>query len=172
MIQKDTAKTIPPQPRLCAMVCCQNNLMPLSWHMPISREPFRYAIAVRDENITHAMLHQHRSFTLNFLPFSYHEQLDACGRVHGDRVEKLQYSGLSSTQSDLCGNIILDESDYVYECHIIDTYENVDHTIFIADVKEIYLNDTPHGEPTLFLGRGKYTTISPITQIHREIHPL
>lgn len=65
--------TIPAQPRSTAILCCQKNLMPLSWHMPISREPFRYAIAVRDENITYNMLKDHGSFTLNFLPFSYHE---------------------------------------------------------------------------------------------------
>ena len=35
------------QPRVTALLACQNNLMPASWHMPVSKSPFRYAVAVR-----------------------------------------------------------------------------------------------------------------------------
>ncbi len=156
------------QPRIAAVLCCQNNLMTLSWHMAISKEPFRYAVAIRDENTTHDMLYQHKSFTLNFLPFPYYEEIDACGRVHGNEVEKLTFSGLTSAQSDPFGNIILDGSDYVYECTVIDTYQNGDHTVFVADVGQIHINSCFDGHPTLFLGRGRYATITPAEQIKQN----
>lgn len=165
-------QSIPSQPRLTAILCCQSNLMPLSWHMPISRDPFRYAVAVRDENHTHSMLHEFKSFTLNFLPYPYHEQIDRCGRVHGNEMDKLSWSALTSTQTDQYKNILLDESDYAYECRIIDTYQNGDHTIFIADVEKIHLNDSISGTPTLFLGRGRYATLSAIEQIQQGDNPL
>jgi len=168
MLEKLDGSSVPSQPRLAAILCCQNNLMALSWHMPISREPFRYAVAVRDENITHAMLLEHQSFTLNFLPFAYYEEIDACGRVHGNEVEKLRFSGLTSKQSDPLGNTILDRSDYVYECRLKDTYQNGDHTIFIADVGQIHINSCFEGHPTLFLGRGRYATITPYEQIKEK----
>lgn len=156
---------LPPQPRVAAVLSCQNNIMALSWHMPISREPFRYAIAVREENYTHALLVEHGSFTLNFLPFPYYTQIDQCGRLHGNDTEKLKYTGLTSKNKDLHGNRILDGSDYVYECTIVDTYQNGDHTLFIADVTALHLNNCLNGFPTLFLGHGLYATTSAHSQV-------
>ena len=40
------------QPRVTAILACKENLMAASWHMPISKSPFRYAVAVREENYT------------------------------------------------------------------------------------------------------------------------
>lgn len=150
--------TLPSQPRIAAILSCQNNLMALSWHMPISREPFRYAIAMRKENFTYSLLKEYGCFTLNFLPFAYAEQIDECGRSHGNETDKLATIGLTSSLSDADDNRLIDEADYVYECTIIDTYENGDHTIFIADVTALHLKDIIDGKPTLFLGRGRYTT--------------
>lgn len=159
---------LPAQPRIAALLSCQKNLMPLSWHMPISREPFRYAVAVHDENVTHDMLKLHGSFILNFLPFSDHEKIDKAGRVHGSTVDKLVFCDLVSSSCDDNGNLILDGSDFIYECTIIDTYRNGDHTIFISDVTQTWAQDEKLSSPTLFLGRGRYTTTGPVAQIQRE----
>lgn len=156
---------LPSQPRVAAILSCQHNLMALSWHMPISREPFRYAIAMREENLTHTLLKEHGSFTLNFLSFDHYDAIDQCGRVHGNDVDKLSTSGLSSKTSDLHGNHIIDQADYVYECTIIDTYKNGDHTIFISDVTALHLNDSINEHPILFLGRGRYATLSKVSQV-------
>ncbi len=158
---------LPSQPRVAAVLSCRNNLMALSWHMPISREPFRYAIAVREENYTHALLQEQGSFTLNFLPFACYEQIDRCGRVHGDTIDKFDYSGLTSKNSDPQGNAILDGADYAYECTIIDRYANGDHTLFIANVTALYLNECFNAHPTLFLGRGYYATPSAISRVNQ-----
>jgi len=142
--------------------------MALSWHMPISSRPFRYAIAMRKENLTHDLLQEYGSFVLNFLPFSCYEQIDQCGRVHGDKTDKFEYTGLSAQKNDSHGNAILDAADYAYECRVIDTYINGDHTVFIADVNALYVNEDFDGHPTLFLGRGLYATPSAISQINRQ----
>lgn len=149
---------LPSQPRVAAVLSCQNNLMALSWHMPISREPFRYAIAMRKENFTHSLLVKFGCFTLNFLSFTYAEAVDQCGRLHGNETDKLAVVGLNASLTDADGNQIIDEADYAYECTIIDTYENGDHTIFISDVTALHLKEKIDGKATLFLGRGRYTT--------------
>lgn len=146
------------QPRVTALLCTGNNIMSLSWHMPISREPFRYAVAVRDENLSHALIHEKKSFTLNFLPFAYHEEIDACGRIHGGAIDKLNYSGLVSHSCDKHGNLLLEGSDYIYECEVYKSSIEGDHTLFFADVTRIHINNCYEGHPTLFLGRGRYAT--------------
>ena len=157
--------SLPPQPRVAAILSCGENLMALSWHMPISRQPFRYAVAVREENFTHALLRQQGTFALNFLSFVYYREIDQCGRLHGNETDKLTTTGLVSRNCDPEGNRILDASDYVYECRIIDTYKNGDHTMFIADVTALHLNDSFNRHSTLFLGRGQYATPSAFSQV-------
>lgn len=147
------------QPRVTALLACQDNLMPASWHMPISKSPFRYAVAVREENYTHQLLAEHGSFTLNFLPFKHYETVSLMGSMHGDTEDKFALSKLKKEGVDANENILLSDSDFIYECEVCDTYKNGDHTIFIADVIKIHVNEQQSAEPMLFSGRGKYGTV-------------
>lgn len=148
------------QPRVTALLACQTNLMPASWHMPVSKSPFRYAVAVREENFTHLLIEQYQSFTLNFLPFEHYETVNLMGKIHGYEEDKLAKSGLAVESYDAHDNAMLSSSDFIYECQVCDTYKNGDHAIFIADVVKIHINDAQSQKPMLFSGRGNYSTPS------------
>ncbi len=156
------------QPRVTALLCCKDNLMPASWHMPISKSPFRYAVAVREENYTHELLEKYKSFTLNFLPFEYYETVNLMGKLHGDSEDKLTKSGLEVEAKDSNENVLLSASDFIYECQVCDTYKNGDHTIFISEVKAIHVNDKQSDKPMLFFGRGRYATVGKISTITKR----
>jgi flavin reductase (DIM6/NTAB) family NADH-FMN oxidoreductase RutF len=146
------------QPRVTTLLACGENLMPASWHMPISKSPFRYAVAVREENYTHTLLEKNGNFALNFLPLNYYDTVDKMGRLHGDKEDKLTLSGLRVEGKDAHNNVLLSASDFIYTCEVCDHYKNGDHTIFIADVVKIYVNETQSNQPMLFSGRGRYVT--------------
>lgn len=148
------------QPRVTALLTCQDNLMPASWHMPISKSPFRYAVAVREENFTHQLIQEHKSFTLNFLPFEHFETVNLMGKLHGNMDDKLAKSRLETVGKDINGNVLLSASDFIYECEVCDSYKNGDHTIFIADVFNIHVNEKQSDSPMLFSGRGRYASIA------------
>lgn len=150
------------QPRVTALLACEENLMPVSWHMPVSKSPFRYAVAVREENYTHKLLEKQGSFTLNFLPLQHYQTVDLMGRTHGDTEDKLTLSKLDVEGVDTQGNILLAASDFIYECVVCDSYKNGDHTIFIADIKKIHINKHQSNNPMLFSGRGRYATTGEI----------
>lgn len=147
------------QSRVTALLACQDNLMPASWHMPISKVPFRYAVAVREENYTHQLLAEHGSYTLNFMPFEHYETVSLMGKLHGDTEDKFALSKLKKEGVDANENLLLSASDFIYECVVCDTYKNGDHTIFIADVVKIHVNEKQSAEPMLFSGRGRYGTV-------------
>jgi len=155
-------------PRLTALLACENNLMPASWHMPVSKSPFRYAVAVREENYTYTLLEKHGSFTLNFLPFNYHETVALMGRMHGDEVDKSALSEFEMDAQDKHGNPLLSMSDFIYECEVCDIYRNGDHTVFIADVKAIHVNEIQSDEPIFFSGRGKYATLGETVYVDKK----
>lgn len=157
------------QPRVAALLGCKNNLMATSWHMPISKSPFRYAVAVREENYTHTLLEEHGSFTLNFLPFDYYDVVDEMGRLHGNEHNKFELSGLQSEGLDAENNLLLSASDFVYACKVCDTYKNGDHTIFIADVVKIYVKEIQSNQPMLFSGRGNYATTTKAVRVKQRL---
>lgn len=156
------------QPRVAALLACGHNLMTLSWHMPVSRTPLRYAVAVRPENHTHALLEARGSFSLNFLPVEHYDVIDKMGRIHGDSVDKLAISELGTRGTDANGNVLLDPADFIYVCEVIESVSWGDHTIFISQVSDVKVNEAPSGRPTLFSGQGRYMTVSEIRQIAKE----
>lgn len=148
------------QLRPTALLTCAENIMPLSWHMPISKEPFRYAICVRDENYSYELLHKHREFALNFLDYSFVESYHKTGEIHGQGIDKLAQSGLTKKIATTIHSALIEESYMIYECSIIDILNYGDHDIFIADVNIIFNTKDTEVSPTLFMGRGYYETSS------------
>lgn len=156
------------QPRIAAILGVQQNIMTLSWHMPVSRSPFRYAIAVREENYSHALLTASQSFTLNFLPATFMQAIDDAGRVHGNETDKLALTGLKTGRTDAFGNVTLVQSLFHYECKLYETECWGDHTIFIGDVVQTHIHKANQGDVALFLGKGRYGAIANVTQLPKH----
>jgi len=157
LLQLDEKRHV--QPRLAALLTCEKNIMPLAWHMPVSKEPFRYAVAVRNENHTHTLLKKNREFALNFLDISYQHAYEVCGETHGEHIDKFELSGLHKKSSVNIASTLIEEAYMIYECYIIDVINYGDHDIFIADVNFILEQETKSIEPTLFMGKGYYDTV-------------
>lgn len=147
------------QPRLSALLTCVDNIMPLSWHMPVSKSPLRYAICVRDENYSHDLLHINKHFALNFLDYDYVSTYDTTGAVHGKGIDKFKLANLTRKKAEHIRTTLIEESYMIYECKVVDILNYGDHDIFIADVLCIH-NKEQENKPkaTLFLGNGYYDT--------------
>lgn len=148
------------QPRLTALLTCGRNIMPLSWHMPISKSPLRYAVAVREENYSHKLIKESREFGLNFLDISYQSSFEKAGALHGAYVDKYKECKLTPKKALSMQSKLIEEAYMIYECSVYDVSTYGDHTIFIADVNFILNRETSDENATLFLGKGYYETLS------------
>lgn len=148
------------QPRLAALLTCENNIMPLAWHMPVSKKPFRYAVAVREENHSHELLKQNREFALNFLDISYQHAFQLSGEVHGGDINKFDLCKLTPKKAMTIDTNLIQEAYMIYECTVIDIISYGDHDLFIADVNVILNKEKNNFDPTLFLGKGYYDTLT------------
>ena len=158
-----------PQARPTALLACGDNFMPLSWHMPVSKEPFRYAVAMRAENKTYDLLHEKKEFSLNFLDYAFTEVHDIAGSMHGG--DKFSATGLTPMQAQQINATMIEESYMIYECRVVEIVSFGDHDIFIADVLCIHNKDATNVSPTLFLGKGYYETTSQNpTRVDRSLH--
>lgn len=149
-----------PQARPTALLTCKQNMMPLSWHMPISKSPFMIGVGVRDENYSYELLHEHKEFALNFLDIKYHEAFVSAGEVHGRDVDKFALTGLTCKHAQTIQTSLIEESYMIYECRIIDILNYGDHDLFIGRVDLVHNRDTSDENPTLFMGKGCYETLS------------
>lgn len=145
-----------PQPRLTGLLACGDNFMPMSWHMPVSKAPFRYAVAIRDENKTYDLVHMLGEFSINFLDYSYMEALESSGSMHGG--EKFKKTGLNPKKAEHIKSTLIEEAYMIYECKVVEVQNFGDHDIFIADVLCIHNKKLEDVSPALFLGRGYYET--------------
>ena len=148
------------QPRIAALLTCGDNIMPLAWHMPVSKEPFRYAVAIRNENYTHTLIKERREFALNFLDIAYQHAYQVCGETHGEHIDKFKRSGLGKKKAVTIESTLIEEAYMIYECTLNDIINYGDHDIFIADVNLILNNEAEDVNPTLFMGKGYYDTLS------------
>jgi len=147
-----------PQPRLSTILACGDNIMPMSWHMPVSKSPFRYAVAIRDENKTYDLLHTLGEFSINFMDYSLVESMEIAGSMHGG--DKFKETGLSRKNAEYIKSTLIEEAYMIYECKVAEIANYGDHDIFIADVVCIHNKKQENVSPTLFLGRGYYETTS------------
>lgn len=155
-VTKNLDNTCHKQARTTALLSVENNFMPLSWHMPVSKSPLRYAVCVRDENLSHELLHVNKEFALNFLDFSYIEAYDKSGCVHGG--DKFALTNLMPKKAETINTTLIEEAYMIYECKVIEVLSYGDHDIFIADVNLIHNKEVDAISPTLFLGQGYYDT--------------
>lgn len=149
-----------PQARIAAMLSVEENIMPLSWHMPVSKSPFRYGVAIRKENYSHTLVSQHQEFALNFLNFTYFQSYHDGGSVHGKGIDKFTLCNLTPKEPLLISSKLIEESYMIYECRVKERLSFGDHDIFIADVLTVLHKKDEEYQPTLFLGKGVYETTS------------
>jgi flavin reductase (DIM6/NTAB) family NADH-FMN oxidoreductase RutF len=147
-----------PQPRLTAFLACGENFMPMSWHMPVSKSPFRYAVAIRDENKTYDLVHMLEEFSINFIDSAYIEALETSGSMHGG--DKFKETGLTPKKAEHIKSTLIEEAYMIYECKVTEVVNFGDHDVFVADVVCIHNKKVEDVSPTLFLGRGYYETTS------------
>lgn len=144
------------QPRPTALLSVADNFMPLSWHMPISKYPLRYAVCVRDENRSYDLLHINEQFALNFLDYSYIEAYDKSGSEHGG--DKFALTKLTQKKAHTINATLIEEAYMIYECKVIDIVNYGDHDVFISEVTLIHNKVVDNVKPTLFTGQGYYET--------------
>ncbi len=70
------------------LLCVQKNFMPVAWWMPVSKEPFKFLIAVDPKNYTLELLRTYSEACLCFLPWSERRWVVRAGYLSGRDVDE------------------------------------------------------------------------------------
>lgn len=112
----------------------KDNLITLSWHMPVSFDPFLYAISISKERYSYGLIKESGVFAVNFLPNKLKKEVLFCGRQSGEVIDKFRETGLTREECDKIECPRVKESLGIFECEVVDEIEAGDHQIIIGKV--------------------------------------
>lgn len=134
----------------------RDNLITLSWHMPVSFDPELYAISVGKERFSHKLIEESGVFAVNFLPYHLKDEALFCGRNSGEHIDKFEKTKLKKEEAESIDCCRILNAAGIMECEVIDSKEAGDHTIFIGKVlKKI---DKKGGKKLFQAGGDGFTT--------------
>ena len=139
------------------------NFFPVAWWTPISKQPFRFLIAVDRINHSLALLREHREAALHFFPYADRERVVRAGYLTGRRTNKAVRLGWDLLPSVcLRTTRLLAGAAATFELVVRDELDAADgdHAPFVFDVVHVHRGTRPAtGAPLLFLGYRNFATL-------------
>ncbi len=111
-----------------------DNVIPCSFHMPVSVEPERYAIAVEKETLTKSLIEKSKVFVVNFMPYRYVDEVKKCNLISGKHVNKFDNTALRKADCNKVDCSYIKESSAFIECELVNSIDSGDHIILIGEI--------------------------------------
>lgn len=112
----------------------KDDIITLSWHMPVSFDPAIYAVAIGKSKFSSKLIEKSGVFVVNFIPQTLEKQALFCGTHSGQHIDKFKESGLTREEAEKIDCPAVKEALACIECELINTVEAGDHFIFIGSV--------------------------------------
>jgi len=134
----------------------KDNLFTLTWHMPLSVEPFLYGIVVSRERFSYKLIKNSKVFCVNFMAHQYKDAVLYAGSKTGMTHDKFPKSGLTKIEAESIDCCKLREASAWLECEVIDEIDTGDHVIFVGKV--LKYKEVDDKKRLFYLGGGRFTS--------------
>ncbi|MDX1613180.1 MAG: flavin reductase [Candidatus Promineifilaceae bacterium] len=143
-----------------ALLSVGENVMPMGFWTVISKEPFRFIIAMGVGNYSLGLLREHGEAALHFMPWDERERVVRAGWLSGRDVNKAERLGLKLTAAEkLDQTRLVEGADTVFEMVVLQELDGLsrEYVPFVMDV--VAVHGQSHREPILFMNRKDYATL-------------
>ena len=113
----------------------RRNVAPINWTMPLNNDPALMLTVLEEGIFTGKLLRASGEFVINVVGESLAGKVLACGKCHGDAVNKFEKFGLTPLASSQVKPPFLKESLAHIECRLIGQHPYGGVTIFVGEVK-------------------------------------
>ncbi|MCX6706609.1 MAG: flavin reductase family protein [Candidatus Woesearchaeota archaeon] len=134
----------------------KKNIMTMSWSMPVSFEPWMYAIAVNDECLSLELIRKSKVFCVNFMPIELKNNVLYCGRNSGRTKDKFKETGLKEEECEKIHCPRIKKALAYLECEVAEEIKAGDHFVFIGNVVNAKIKK--EGNRVFHKGGDKFTT--------------
>jgi flavin reductase (DIM6/NTAB) family NADH-FMN oxidoreductase RutF len=118
-----------------------DNIITVAWAGTINSDPAMLSISVRKERFSYEMLKNSGEFVVNLVTKDLAYACDYCGVASGRDVDKFRKMNLTKLESKYVNAPSIKESPVNLECKIEYTQELGTHTIFMAKILGVTVDD-------------------------------
>lgn len=119
----------------------KSNIITVAWAGTVCTNPPMVSISVRPSRYSYQILEEIGEFVINLTNESLVKACDYCGVVSGRDVDKFAKTGLTPIPMEHVHAMGIDESPVNMECKITEKRELGSHTMFIAEVVGVTVDD-------------------------------
>lgn len=119
----------------------KSNIITVAWAGTVCTNPPMVSISVRPSRYSYQILEETGEFVINLTNESLVKACDYCGVVSGRDVDKFAKTGLTPIPMEHVHAMGINESPVNMECKITEKRELGSHTMFIAEVVGVTVDD-------------------------------
>ena len=146
-----------------ALLSCGENMMPIGNWTVISKEPFRFLIAMQLGNYTLGLVRKYQEVALHFFPWNDRQRVVRAGYLSGSQVNKAQKIGFSLYPAEkLQQTKLVDGADVIFETVVHSELPGLSREfgLFVLDVVYTHGNLNPaQRQPILYLSEKDFATL-------------
>jgi len=147
----------------CGSIPEEYNLLTIAWTGTICSDPPMCYISVRKERHSYEIIERTREFVINLTHEKLARETDWCGCRSGKKFDKWKEMNLTPGEAKVVKAPIVNESPVHIECVVKDSIELGTHTMFIAEVVNVRV-DNEYLDPET--GKFSLEHIKPLVYCH------
>ena len=121
------------------------NVATIAWGGICCSSPPSVTISLRKATYTYGNITARKAYTLSVPPETHAKEADFFGMASGRKVDKFKKTGLTPVPSELVDAPYVKEFPMILECRVTHIHEVGLHTMFIAEVLDIKVDDSMLG---------------------------
>jgi flavin reductase (DIM6/NTAB) family NADH-FMN oxidoreductase RutF len=146
-----------------AFLTVGENMMPIAHWMVISKEPFRFLIAIQLGNHSLTLLRKYQEAALHFMPWRERERVVRAGYLSGEFTNKVERLGFKLLPADkLQHTKLVEGADIVFETIVLKELPGISHEFapIVMDVVAVHGQvEASERQPILFMKEYEFATI-------------
>ena len=119
-----------------------DNIITVAWAGTVCTNPPMVSISVRPERYSYKMLMETREFVINLTTEKLAYATDYCGVKSGRDVDKFKKTGLTPVPVEHVKAPAIAESPVNIACRVVESHPLGSHTMFVAEVLGVTVDDT------------------------------
>ena len=127
-----------------------DNIITVAWTGTVCTNPPMLYISVRPERHSYKALHETGEFVVNLTTEKLAKATDFCGVRSGRDMDKFEQTGLKKGEAKKINAPVIEDSPVNIECRVREEVALGSHTMFIADVVHVTVDDAYMDEKGTF----------------------
>ena len=117
------------------------NVMAVAWGGICNGEPPMISIGIRPSRHTHKGISQNMTFSINIPSAEQTKEADYCGIASGAKVDKVAACKFKIFYGALGTAPMIEQCPLNLECKVVQSLSLGSHTLFIGEIKEVYISE-------------------------------